>query len=60
MPQSILNMADGPAKWSAMMAYNRKWILNHLKNGSTIVDIGIDINVLLNLEEAFIIKWNEI
>ena len=26
------------------MQYNRKWILNEMRSGKTILDIGVDIN----------------
>ncbi len=44
MPEHILKMPDGYRKWNAMMQYNREWLFQHLKSGSKVVDIGIDIN----------------
>lgn len=29
---------------SAMMQYNRKWILEQMRNGRQIIDIGPDVN----------------
>lgn len=29
---------------SQMMQYNRKWILNEMRSGRTILDIGLDAN----------------
>jgi hypothetical protein len=29
---------------SQMMQYNRQWILQQLRSGNTIIDIGLDIN----------------
>jgi RHS repeat-associated protein len=68
IPPSISNMVDGPAKWSAMMTYNRQWILQQLRNGIQIIDIGIDVNrpaqlgrsIYFQMEQNMIKYYNQL
>ncbi len=44
MPDFIAMGMNADEVTSAMMQYNRKWLLEQLRNGRQIIDIGTDIN----------------